>query len=197
MNHLAHFYLASKHPKIPLIDSLTGAFLGDFIKGKLKNDLPEDIERGIRLHRRIDSFTDSHPIVKKGYDNFKPPLRRFAPIILDLVFDHLLARDWSSHHHQSLAEFNSEVFDHLQTRLEFFPDKARLQMLAMKEKQSLLGYSDESFLDRSLNYLSSRIRRKNPLFNSFELVTDALPELEQSFSSFFPDAIDFIELSES
>ena len=74
---------------------MVGGFLGDYIKGRLENRFSLEIERGIRLHRAIDQYADSHPTVKDSYERLDPKFRRYAGIITDIVFDHLLALNWS------------------------------------------------------------------------------------------------------
>lgn len=191
MNHLAHFFLANLNEKINLGENISGAFLGDHIKGRLKGKLPSGIENGIQLHRQIDSFTDQHSIVKQAHRRFESPVRRFAPIVTDLVFDHLLARDWHKYHEYTLDSFNQSVFQLMEPYLSHFPDKALLIFTAMKERQILLGYADPAFIQRSLGYISTRLSRPNPLDQSFGIVLDKMQELEADFEAFFPELCDF------
>lgn len=92
MNYLAHLYLADDSP-----GSLIGSLLGDFVKGNLDNAYDEEITRGILIHRRIDSFSDSHEKVLESKRLISPKRRTFSSIIIDVSFDHFLARDWSEY----------------------------------------------------------------------------------------------------
>lgn len=191
MNHLAHFFLASLNENINLGDGMTGAFLGDHIKGKLKGELPSGIEDGIRLHRQIDSFTDQHPVVRRAYRNFESPVRRYAPIITDLVFDHFLARDWHKYSDQSLDKFNQSIFSLIDPQLIYFPDKAQLILTSMKERKTVLSYTDPEFIRRSLIYLSGRFKKANPLDQSFGIVLEKMSALEADFEAFMPELCNF------
>ena len=188
MNHLAHFYLATLDTRIPLADSLAGAFLGDFVKGRLGDDYPENIRTGIQLHRKIDAYTDRHHVVRQAVRRFASPYRRFAPVIIDLVFDHLLAKDWDTYHPQSLMEFSHQVYSQVESRKHHLPEKAETLIQVMKNRQSLLGYADTRFLDRSLEYLSVRMKNADCLANSHSLIVSLLAEIEEDFRLFFPDA---------
>ena len=192
MNHLAHFLLASHYQPIPLADSLSGAFLGDHIKGRLQSRFPEAIEQGIALHRRIDAYTDRHARVKTACQRFEDPFRRFAPIMVDLVFDYHLANHWQTYHGESLVAFNDKIFSLMASRLHLFPDKPRAHLLAMKDRRVLLSYDQPEFLQRSLIYLSTRIKRENPLQAAFPVLQKALPELESDFHAFFPELLQMI-----
>ena len=100
MNYLAHLWL-TEHAGLPL----AGAVLGDMVHGRLDGRFPGELERSIRLHRRVDVVTDAHPVVTAARTRFGPGARRYAGIVLDLVYDHCLARDWERYHALSLAEF--------------------------------------------------------------------------------------------
>ncbi|MDR3418741.1 MAG: ACP phosphodiesterase [Nevskia sp.] len=100
MNYLAHLWL-TEQAGLPL----AGAVLGDMVHGRLDGHFPRELERSIRLHRRVDVVTDAHPLVAAARTRFGPGARRYAGIVLDVVYDHCLARDWQRYHPQSLAEF--------------------------------------------------------------------------------------------
>lgn len=89
MNYIAHLHLA-QHTKT----SLVGNFLGDFIKGSALDDLPLDLQHGVRLHRQIDTYTDTHPVVLALKQQFPKSIRRYSGIVLDIYFDHLLMQHW-------------------------------------------------------------------------------------------------------
>ncbi len=97
MNFLAHARLSFQDP-----DILLGNMISDFVKGKLKYDYPEAVQRGIHLHRLIDSFTDTHPVVQEAKELFRPAYRLYSGAIIDVVFDHFLATDDSEYSESSV-----------------------------------------------------------------------------------------------
>src|SRR5262245_27969290 len=103
MNWLAHLLLSE-----PTSAFRIGSLLPDFVRPPLLAGLPIDFQRGIECHRRIDAFTDAHPIVRRSVGRFVPPYRRFAGILVDVFYDHFLARDWTAHASIPLTDFVGE-----------------------------------------------------------------------------------------
>ena len=104
MNFLAHLYLSGDNPKVKV-----GNFIGDFVKGKnLKDRFEADIARGIGLHREIDWFTDTHSIVKQSKDRLRPKYRHYSGVIVDIFYDHFLAKNWDRYSKQLLPDFAEE-----------------------------------------------------------------------------------------
>ncbi len=110
MNYLAHLHLGGPQPA-----QLLGSLYGDFVKGRLQGQWPGEIERAIQLHRRIDAFTDSHPLVHAAKRRFPLERRRFAGVLLDVFFDHCLARDWNDYADEPLPQFVERVYGTLRT----------------------------------------------------------------------------------
>ncbi|WP_395342483.1 ACP phosphodiesterase [Ningiella sp. W23] len=109
MNYLSHIQLAHISNT-----SLVGNFLGDFVKGSDLSHLPKPIQTGIKLHRSIDSFTDSHDSVVKLRQQFPNNLRRISGVIIDVYFDHLLTQ-----HHEHFTDLSLEqVLDRFYRELE-------------------------------------------------------------------------------
>jgi acyl carrier protein phosphodiesterase len=202
VNHLAHFLLAG--PETGLI---VGGFLGDFVKGRLpaednqghagshlaadKTSLDRAIVRGIRLHRAIDGYTDSHAIVKQSQQRFSPSLRRFAPVITDVVYDHFLACHWSRFNATSLSRFSAEICQLVLTYQPHLPPRAEQLISAMQQHRSMERYASHGFVDKTLQHLSLRLRRENPLAAGFSEFLDQYDSLEEDFLAFFPDVVDF------
>lgn len=179
MNHLAHFRLAW-----PSEGLLVGAFLGDFVKGRLQGGFEAEVERGIRLHRAIDAFADSHPVLRNSVRRFEPDFRRFAPIMLDVIFDHFLARAWQDYHDDSLRAFQEAVFR--QVLGSELPDDARRVANRMAESRSLERYIEVEFIDRALTHIGSRLSRDNPLDRGIGEFERLEGELRTDFGLFFP-----------
>ena len=185
MNYLAHLYLAD-HTHT----SVAGSVLGDAVKGRLRGEYPAAIELGIHLHRRIDSFTDSHSLVLAACAQFEPPYRRYAGILLDIYFDFLLTQQWASFHHEPLSVFATRISAKIwkqwphppltHSRLSGFPDV-------------LLSYGREDGVRTALRRVSERASRANPMVDALPLLQSKHDVLEQTFNEFFPDLIEFVE----
>lgn len=184
MNHLAHFLLAQGQPHLEI-----GAFLGDYIKGPLRGQFPQNIENGIRLHRKIDAFTDKHPVIRQSCSRMDPQLRRYAPIMIDVFFDHFLARQWSTYGNGSLRNFSDGIFTTLESAADIMPKKVTEVARRMKQHQVLSAYADASFMIPVLTRLGQRLKRDNPLADGFTQFENNQQELAQDFASFFPDVM--------
>ena len=188
MNYLAHFALAG-----PETGLLVGGFLGDYIKGHLENRFSPEIERGIRLHRAIDQYTDSHPIVRNSYKRFDPRFRRYAGIITDIAFDHLLAQNWRQYYSEPLESYSSNTLEKLLAHKDMLTDAAFQRAAHMQEHNSLAHYGQLQFLEQSLAYLSGRLKHANPLLEAYPHCEAQRPSLQEDLSVFYPGLIEFCE----
>lgn len=165
MNYLAHIYLSGENPDIQV-----GGLLGDFIKGPLNGTYPALVETGIRLHRTIDSTTDSRPDFQACLATLPAPWRRFGGILLDVYFDHLLASRWPGFHRDSLEEFCALFYSHLQQRRDLLPPGATRFCDIAPGVKWLESYRNGNKIPLMLNNLGQRLRRPVAL-------GDAWPEL--------------------
>ena len=163
--------------------------MGDFFKYLDGKQLPEPILSGIKNHRRVDKFTDSHPVVSELKSLFTPARRRFAGIILDVAFDHFLSRNWKKFCKEEHGIFIQYSYDCLSEGLEYMPDRMRHAVHYMVKENWLLSYSKLSGVDRTLNRISHRMRFENSLSNSIEEVVDNFQAIEKGFLAFYPELI--------
>lgn len=186
MNFLAHLLLSGEHP-----DWIIGGFLGDFVKGRLKGHYPSDVEAGIQLHRKIDRFTDRHPLLTNCHTLFPPELRRYNGIIVDISFDHFLARHWTKYDDRPLTEFNSQILDTLTDHSIPFPEHARIFLNRMSSRDILLQYRLPETIPQVLKTTSLRLSRPNPLHLSGDQFLAHYDALEAVFFEFFPELEQF------
>lgn len=182
MNFLAHFQLA--WPDEGLV---AGGLEGDFYKGPLRGDLPAPLERGVRLHRAIDAYTDGHPLILQLRAAFPTELRRYAGILLDLCFDHYLSRHWEHFSATPLEDFNGAIY-RLLARHEVHLSRSSRHMLARMVEHDLLGrYREWETVPRSAERIGQRFRRGNPLCNVDPYLAPVRQLLERTFLDFYPD----------
>ncbi len=181
MNHLAHFKLASGHPKL-----LVGNLLADHVKGRLNGQFDAGIETGIRLHRAIDAYTDSHPVVTSSHARLDAPYRRYGGIITDIVYDHFLAVHWRSFEQRSLEDFCQTSLGEVMDYHQYLSAPAKERTLRMQRSKSMEHYGSPDFIERSFVYLSGRLKRKNPLASGFTQFEKHKNSLESDFMAFFP-----------
>lgn len=185
MNFLAHLFLGSREPEQAL-----GSLLGDFVRGPVQRlDLPQGVREGIWLHRRIDSFTDAHPLVCRSRERVSPQRRRYAGIMIDMFYDHLLARHWQSFSDQPLEQFTQEIYALLLEQQSIIPERAWPTIRRMAEHDWLSSYARLSSLHLALDNISLRLKRANPLPGSaLELELD-YPGFEADFMAYMPQVM--------
>ncbi|TQV87052.1 ACP phosphodiesterase [Aliikangiella coralliicola] len=187
MNYLAHLYLADISNT-----SLVGNFLGDFVRGRLEQtDLSPEYKLGVRLHRKIDVFTDSHKIVQKSRTRISSGRRRYAGIIVDMAYDHFLARNWKLFSNKPLNQFVQDFHESLQQDLALLPLNSRQIVPHLIQGNWLENYQSISGISYGLNGIGKRFQRRfnreNNLNNSVEEIISNKNELERDFFDFFPE----------
>lgn len=183
MNYLAHLYFSDLTP-----DSCVGQLLPDCMAPRqLPDSVSDELARHIALHQFIDRFTDQHPDVLALKAQFQPPYRRFAGVLIDVFFDHVLAREWQQWHAQPIEMFAHQVYGALADYQG--PENDRLNALrhALLSHRWLPGYAYPLGVERALQGLDRRSRFKTPLAEAHQLLPDMYPEIATRFSSFFPE----------
>ncbi len=186
MNYLAHLYLSGENPQ-----RMVGGLLGDFIKGPLRGDFPDTIECGIQLHRQIDVFTDRQPEVQIAIERFSPPYRRFAGILLDLCYDHMLAANWPQYHDRELDIFCQDFYRTLASYHNILPAGAKRFCEVAPRVNWLQNYARFEELEIMLERIGQRFRNPVPLQEAFPFLEQQYPLLEQEFHQLFPRLIEF------
>lgn len=181
MNYLAHLHLGGPAPH-----QLLGSLYGDFVKGPLDGRWPQGIEAGIRLHRRIDLFTDTHPMVRDARALFPAARRRVSGILLDLFFDHCLARDWTDYAEVPLPTFTGQVYRVLADQAALPGALARIAP-RMAEQDWLGSYREFDTLAAVVGGMSRRLSRPELLAGGFDELAERYQPLSDHFRRFYPE----------
>lgn len=187
MNYLAHLFLAESTP-----ESLLGNLLGDFVKGSAVNLYPEEIIKGIDLHRKVDSYTDSHAIVRSSKSLVCSQRRRFAGVLIDMFYDHFLAKNWREYSEVPLPDFARSVYKILQDSRDILPESLKQVVPTIIARDLLCSYREIDGIDTALNRMSARIKRTNNLAGGVEDLTANYQQFESHFRAFFPDLIIYV-----
>lgn len=166
---------------------MAGGLEGDYYKGPLGSDLPAPIAAGVRLHRAIDAYTDSHPLVVQLRRNFPSDLRRYAGILIDLSFDHYLSKYWRDYSDLPLQEFNAGVYRALASQEQALSAGSRAMLARMLEHDILGLYRDWETVPASAARIGQRFRRGNPLTDVAAALDPVRDQLEQAFLGFYPE----------
>lgn len=189
MNYLAHFHLAQQLASRSDLDHqglLIGGLLGDFVKGPLQGQYPQSWEVGIRLHRRIDALTDSHPRVSECLQKLPVNYRRYGGIMLDVCFDHCLSRHWHKLHPSSLSHFSQDCYQQILVHKNDYPRAANRQISFLAEYDVLNMMDNWHNIEAMLARIAKRIPRETPLSHCGPELAKLLPFIEQQFLKLYP-----------
>ena len=181
MNYLTHMFLSENSPL-----SMLGNFLGDFVKGNIEDKFPREVVDGIIRHRRIDHFTDSHPIVSSSRKLISHARCRFSGIIIDVLYDHFLSRNWNLYSETSLHDFIDIVYKNLHSHRKGIPPAAELCIETMIEEDWLGSYGSVDGIDKTFKRISKRLKGGNSLCSAVEELEIHNHVLNAHFLRFFP-----------
>ena len=189
MNFLAHLFLADRET-----EALLGSLMGDFVKGPLMGRHPPVLERALAQHRAVDTFTDAHPIVRTSRARVAPPHRRFAGIVVDMYYDHYLARHWDEFADEPLAVFTARVYAVLLAEEARLPDRLRRIAPSMARRDWLGSYRYVESVHAALDRMGERLKRGNGLLGAGEALMPHYAALEADFRAFFPQLVRFARI---
>jgi acyl carrier protein phosphodiesterase len=184
MNYLAHFYLSGNKE-----DLLVGNFIADSVKGKQIENYPENLQLGIKMHRSIDFFTDTHAITSRSKNLLRAEFNHYSGVILDVFYDHFLAKNWSEFSNESLENYSEQIYTILEKQVAIFPERPRTMLPFMKKYNWLVSYSEMEGIRSVLGGMARRAKFESKM----ELATDALEKnydlFEKDFREFFPELV--------
>ncbi|MBH8572629.1 DUF479 domain-containing protein [Nostocaceae cyanobacterium CENA369] len=186
MNWLAHLFLSE-----PNVESRLGNLLADIVKGSARQTLNSHLQRGIECHQVIDKFTDTHIVVQRSKERIDLNYRRFSGVLVDVFYDHFLAKNWSDYSHVTLDEFTAEIYESFQAYQGEIPAIVSEVINRVATEDWLGSYRNVVGVENTLERISKRLSRK--LNRSF-ILTNAVSELithydafEYDFQEFFPE----------
>ncbi|MBL7905070.1 MAG: DUF479 domain-containing protein [Bacteroidales bacterium] len=186
MNFLAHLFLSGNNHEI-----IIGNFIADHVKGNRFFEYSPGIQSGMHLHRSIDQYTDSHPVVKEAVERIRPDFRKYAGVVVDMYFDHFLSADWVSWSDEPLKTFTSRMYGIINQHTEVLPPRTKLMLPHMENYDWLGNYGNFEGIDRAFRGMA----RRTPFLSNMESASEKLKEDYQyfklSFSLFFPQLIGF------
>ncbi len=182
MNFLAHLYLSGEDEMV-----LVGNFIGDFVKGSQMDQYAEKIQKGIRLHRSIDHFTDNHSIVLESKIRLREKFRHYAPVIVDVFYDHFLAKDWSKFSETPLKEYTENFYNLMRGYFNIIPQGVIHMLGFMSRDNWLYQYQFIEGIDRALTGMSRRTKFENKMDEASLSLKEHYEDFEKEFNQFFPE----------
>tara|TARA_R110002073_G_scaffold139232_2_gene289325 strand:+ start:99096 stop:99680 length:585 start_codon:yes stop_codon:yes gene_type:complete len=186
MNFLAHIYLSDENENIKI-----GNFIADAIVGNKYTHLPQEIQAGILLHRQIDSFTDSHKIVRRSKRRLHARYNHYDGVIIDILYDHFLAKNWSNYSAIPLRSYTESFYQLLTKNYELLPVKTKHLMPYMIQDNWLLNYASIEGIAKVLEGMNRRTKNKSQMHLAVEDLQLHYIDFENDFSEFFDQLIQF------
>jgi acyl carrier protein phosphodiesterase len=188
MNFLAHIYLSGENE-----DLMLGNFIADMVKGRQIENFHQGIVDGILLHRKIDAFTDAHPIVEKSKMRLRNKYRLYAGVVVDMFYDHFLARNWEEYSNHSLNGFVKQAYNVLLRNYFMLPVRARYMLPFMITGNWLSNYRDLERLQQHFEGMARRTPFKSGMEHAVFDLVGFYEEFETEFHTFFPELVQYVE----
>ena len=188
MNFLAHTYLSGCNEEI-----IVGNFMGDYVKGKNYKLFPEQVKKGILIHRDIDTFTDMHQITRISKQRIAPRYHKYAGIITDIFYDHFLASMWDNYSNLSLQEFVKRTYDLLKRNYKFLPDAIKRWLPTFLENNWMMAYTTVDGIELVLERMSANTSLPDHSAFAVDVLRDQYALFMDDFLRFFPLIIQFLE----
>ncbi|MCF8465203.1 MAG: ACP phosphodiesterase [Flavobacteriales bacterium] len=183
MNFLGHIFLSPDDDEI-----LLGNFIADSVKGNPEKFYAGKIAQGIRFHRAIDQFTDNHPLVKQGVERFRQTQARYAAVVIDVIYDHILASNWNEFHEEELNLLTQSVYQRLELQKAHFPIHVKQFFPYMKTQNWLYNYQFEWGVLKSLEGLDRRSAHQTQMHLALDVYKESEAKFIAEFREFISDA---------
>lgn len=182
MNFLAHIHLSGNNELVKI-----GNFMADGIRGKTFTTFAEDIQKGIVLHRAIDSFTDSHPVFRQSTKRLHEKYHHYAGVIVDMFYDHFLAKNWNQFSEDNLELFAAQFYDSLQLNYDLLSPKAQSMLPYLVQYNWLVSYKSVAGLERILTQMDKRTQNQSQIrFATIDLLKN-YDLFESEFFQFYKE----------
>jgi acyl carrier protein phosphodiesterase len=188
MNYLAHSFLSNNEEGL-----LIGNFIADHIKIKIADHLPAEVRKGIILHRRIDNYTDSHPLFINSKRFFYDGFERYSGVLMDIYFDHVLAENFGKYSHIPLQDYTNRLHDVLLKNKTYLPESSQRFLEYAMQRNTFFEYSKIEGIELVLKHLSYRINHGIDLSKSVPLFTANKAQIEKDFFGFMVDMKEFVK----
>ena len=180
MNYLAHLYLSGNNDSIKI-----GNFIADAVKGKKYKLYPENIQKGILLHRQIDSFTDSNDIVRQSKKRLNKRYGHYKGVIIDILFDHFLAKNWIKYSSTPLLNFTQSFYITLQNNYDMLPSKIQYLVPYLIKDDWLANYATLKGIEKVLIGMNKRTKEIAQMHLAINDLNENYDDFEEDFTVFF------------
>lgn len=168
--------------------------MADGIRGKHFEYLPAEVQKGIVLHRAIDTYTDSHPIFRQSTKRLHERYHHYAGVIVDVFYDHFLAKNWNNYSNEKLEDFVERFYQSLDTHQEILTEKTLHMKPYMIQHNWLVNYQYTQGIARILTQMDRRTKDISQMQFAIEELEKYYEEFEREFTAFFKELIAHVQL---
>lgn len=161
--------------------------MADGIRGKQFENFSKEIQKGILLHRAIDTFTDAHPIFRESTKRLHERYHHYAGVIVDIFYDHFLAKNWENYSNENLEEYVSRFYQSMHTHYDLLSEKAQNILPYMEKQNWLSSYQSIEGIHQILTQMDRRTNNSSNMRFASEELQMYYSDFEQEFSLFFEE----------
>ena len=189
MNYLAHLYLSGNNHEI-----MIGNFIADHVKGKQIELFDEEIVKGIKLHRLIDEFTDTHKVVEQSKIRLRSEFGKYSPVIVDVFYDHYLALKWEQYHHEDLSLYADNFYTLLNNNQHRLPIRTQQMIQYMIPQNWLLNYKTIAGINKTLTGMSKRTKFESKMDVAAIYLDRYYSEFGNEFNEYFEELRTYVSV---
>lgn len=184
MNFLGHIYLTGNDREL-----LLGNFMADSIKGNNYLEYPQSIQKGVLLHRFIDSYTDDHPSFRDSTSKLHADFGHYSGVLVDIFYDHFLAKNWNDFHSTPLEVFAQEFYTYMDNRYDKMTSAMKYMFPYMRDNNWFMRYTTLQGIEKTLTEMGGRIGREFELEKSVQNLENEYESFQKDFDIFITDII--------
>nr|WP_294937149.1 acyl carrier protein phosphodiesterase [uncultured Flavobacterium sp.] len=182
MNFLAHIYLSGNNDLIKI-----GNFMADGIRGHDYEQFPIDVQKGILLHRAIDTFTDAHPIFRKSKHRLHEAYGHYSGVIIDILYDHFLAKNWATYSEEKLEDYANKFYQSLRDNYDWLTARTQGMLPSMIGRNWLMSYATLEGISMILFQMDYRTKNRANMQNAMKELQEYYADFETEFTAFFEE----------
>ncbi|MGC4041715.1 MAG: acyl carrier protein phosphodiesterase [Flavobacterium sp.] len=182
MNFLAHVYLSGDNDFVKI-----GNFMADSIRGNSYEAYPEEIRKGILLHRSIDSFTDMHPIYRQSKHRLHEKYGHYSGVIMDIFYDHFLAKNWSNYSDEDLEEYADTFYHLLDAHYDILTERVQGMLPYLVARNWFVSYASLAGLEMIMFQMDHRTKNRVAMHESMVELQEFYVDFESEFKLFFEE----------
>lgn len=192
MNYLAHVYLSGTNDLLKI-----GNFMADSIKGSSYLNYDLELQKGILLHRHIDSYTDAHPIYRQSKHRLHEKYGHYSGVIMDILYDHFLAKNWATYSPVKLEDFATQFYDLMAKKNELLPEKIKRIVPYMISENWFVSYASLTGIEKILFQMDYKTHHRVAMHEAVIELKNYYKEFENEFTLFFEELMLSCEVKRS